>query len=70
MIKALDELEARLPQMIKDNPDPGDFWAAFAGQADVIEDQAGEQASMVRGRISDMLASQGCAITTGESLED
>ena len=55
----LDHLEAQLPTLIADNPDDGDFWAAFAGESDVIEDSAGDHAAHVRGRIDHMLASAG-----------
>ncbi|MBJ6983971.1 hypothetical protein [Luteimonas sp. MC1750] len=55
----LDELAAQLPQMIEDNPDHGDFWATFAGEADVIEDQAGEHCQHVMHRINAMLAEHG-----------
>jgi hypothetical protein len=58
--KLLDVLEAMLPDLMKDNPDDGDFWAAFAGQADVIEDSASaDDAAHVRGRINCMLGSKG-----------
>lgn len=55
----LDELAALLPQMIEDHPDPAVFWATFAGEADVIEDAAGEHCGHVMGRISAMLAQHG-----------
>lgn len=55
----LDALEAALPAMIEDNPDPAEFWAAFAGEADIIEDQAGEHCAMVGQRIQAMLAEHG-----------
>lgn len=55
----LDALEAALPGLIADNPDPADFWPAFAGQADVIEDAAGEHTQEVNQRIADMLAKHG-----------
>lgn len=58
--KRLDTLEAMLPELIQDNPDDGDFWAAFAGEADVIEDLAApEDAAHVRGRLDCMLGSKG-----------
>ena len=38
----VDALAEQLPQLIADYPDEGDFWAAFAGVADSIEDDAGE----------------------------
>lgn len=55
----LDALERALPTLIADNPDPGDFWMAFAGEADLIEDQAGDHATLVSQRIADMLARHG-----------
>lgn len=36
----LAKLDAELPSMIRDHPDDADFWPAFAGEADVIEDAA------------------------------
>lgn len=36
----LDALDAQLPEMLEQNPDDGDFWAEFAGHADVIDDAA------------------------------
>lgn len=55
LTQQLDALEASLPGMIKANPDPSDFWLAFAGEADVIEDAAGEQTTYVHARIDEML---------------
>jgi hypothetical protein len=55
----LDELEARLPQLIADHPDHGDFWMAFAGEADAIEDQAGEHCQTVGTRLAAMLSKHG-----------
>lgn len=60
--RQLDALEAALPGLITDYPDPGDFWMAFAGQADVIEDAAGEHAEHVHQRIAAMLAQHGRTI--------
>lgn len=34
------QLADRLPELIQEHPDPADFWPAFAGLADVIEDSA------------------------------
>jgi hypothetical protein len=56
LMAKLDALEAALPALRADHPDDGDFLTAFAGMADVIEDQAGEHASMVSGGIDGMLA--------------
>lgn len=55
----LDELAARLPAIIQENPDPGDFWCEFAGYVDVIEDQACDHCEHVMGRINAMLAEHG-----------
>ena len=55
----LDALEARLPQIIEDHPDPGDFWMAFAGEADAIEDSAGRHARYVANRVRAMLSVHG-----------
>ncbi len=55
----LDELEACLPQLIADYPDHGEFRVAFAGVADVIEDQAGEHCQAVAKRLAAMLAQHG-----------
>lgn len=59
LTRQLDALEDALPAMIEDNPEPGDFWMAFAGKADLIADQAGEHAAMVGERIQAMLAEHG-----------
>ena len=57
----LDALEQAMPAMVSDHPDPADFWPAFAGQADGIEDAAGsgEDAVYVQGRIETILANFG-----------
>ena len=57
----LDALEAAMPALVRDNPDAADFWPAFAGQADVIEDSAesGEDARYVQDRIDHLLANHG-----------
>lgn len=55
----LADLDGRLPALIKANPDPGEFWMAFAGEADAIEDHAGEHAGQVSERIAAMLGQQG-----------
>ncbi len=57
----LDALEAGLPAIARDNPDPADFWPAFAVDADVIEESAGsgEDARYVHERIDTMLKANG-----------
>jgi len=55
----LDAVAGALPQLLADCPDPADFWPAFAGMTDVIEDQAGPHAAYVRERIDAMLLHAG-----------
>jgi hypothetical protein len=53
----LAALEAAIPLLQSEYQE--EFWAAFAGQADVIEDNAGADAAYVETRISEMLAAHG-----------
>lgn len=55
----LDSLQVRLPQLIEEHPNDADFWPAFAGEADAIEDQAGDHRPIVGERIAAMLAEHG-----------
>lgn len=55
----LDALEAKLPDLLAAYPSDGDFWMAFAGEADAIEDRAGEHVGLVSQRINAMLARYG-----------
>ncbi|MCY1380385.1 hypothetical protein D9M69_682000 [compost metagenome] len=55
----LDALEARLPELLSSSPADGEFWMAFAGEADVIEDRTGDPAEQVSHRINGMLEKQG-----------
>ena len=57
----LDALQAALPQLLEDYPDRPDFWNAFAGETEVIEEQAGDHAEHVYARIRDMLQDLGLA---------
>lgn len=59
LVKMLDRLEEALPQMVLAYPDEGDFWAAFAGEADVLEEDAGEASTYVATRIGAMLRAVG-----------
>lgn len=58
--RELDALEGALPMLVADYPDPSDFWPAFAGEADVIEDNAGIHLEHVQHRLNAMLAAHGC----------
>ena len=60
----LTALEQSLPQLIADHPDPADFWPAFAGEADVIEDMAGDHCPEVSQRIDAMLSEHGYYLGT------
>lgn len=62
----LDALEAKLPDLLAAYPSHGDFWMAFAGEADAIEDQAGEHVGVVNQRINAMLAQHGRYIAAVE----
>ena len=56
----LDELERELPELLKDADDQDDFWLAFVGLSDAIEDDAAPaDLQYVRGRIDRMLAGPG-----------
>jgi hypothetical protein len=53
----LNDLQGRLPQMVEDYPEEGDFWMAFAGAAESIEYKADEHTyEYVMQRIQAMLA--------------
>lgn len=62
----LDALEAKLPALLATCPTEGEFWAAFVGEADRIEDQAGDRAEGVNRRINAMLARHGRYIAAVE----
>ena len=62
----LDALEAKLPDLLAAYPADGDFWMAFAGEADAIEDRAGEHVGFVNRRINAMLARHGRYIAAVE----
>lgn len=62
----LDDLETKLPDLLTAYPADGDFWMAFAGEADAIEDQAVEHVGVVNQRINAMLAQHGRFIAAVE----
>jgi len=57
----LNALETDLPVLIQVHSSSGGLWAAFAGLADVIEDNAGAHQELVARRISAMLTRHGVA---------
>jgi hypothetical protein len=57
--QALAQLDADIPLLMAEYGQ--EFWAAFAGQADVIEDAAGVHAEHVAARIDAILTKHGLA---------
>lgn len=56
----MNELEDRLPALIRDLPDPAEFWPTFAGLADAIADAAGpDDFEWVQERMDAMLRHHG-----------
>lgn len=56
----LDELQSELPMLLKDTEDQDDFWMAFTGLSDAIEDGTGpDDLEYVRTRINSMLGASG-----------
>lgn len=57
----LHKLRADVPSMLADAEDEEDFWPAFAGEADVIEDGAvsAEDVRYVRNQINRILQQAG-----------
>lgn len=59
----LQKLRQDLPSMLSDAEDEDDFWPAFAGEADLIEDGAvsAEDCRYVRNQLNRMLQQAGVA---------
>lgn len=56
----LNALEAQLPALVREHPDPADFWPAYAGVADEIVDAAGaDDCEWVDDRLEEMLRHHG-----------
>lgn len=56
----LDELAKQAPEIVRENPDDGDFWSAFAGASDFIVDDAGaDDYDWVLRKIDDILKANG-----------
>lgn len=57
----LQKLRQDVPSMLADAEDEGDFWPAFAGEVDVIEDGAtsAEDCRYVRNQINRILQQAG-----------
>lgn len=60
LVAALDALERKLPSLMREYPDEGDFWSAWAGEADAItEGLPDSKEAYARGRIDCMLRNAG-----------
>jgi hypothetical protein len=60
---ALDDLERRLPKLIRDHVTVVDFWAVFHAYADpIVEDATYDDFQFARQRIEDMLDPHGLTI--------
>ncbi len=55
----LSTLNSAIPQLLAEHPEPAEFWPAFAGMADVIEDGAGKLADYASEQIQAMLVAHG-----------
>lgn len=56
----LDELARQAPELVRENPEDGNFWAAFAGASDPIVDAAGaDDYDWVLREIDEILKSNG-----------
>lgn len=66
----LDALESGLPELIRANPDPADFWEAFLAVADPLEAQARTHQGGVQGRIAAMLVVHGRFLVVAPLDED
>ena len=59
----LDELQTELPILLNDTEDQDDFWMAFTGLSDAIEDSAGpDDLDYVRQRVNSMLNASGLIV--------
>lgn len=52
--RQVDALEAQIPAWLEAHPDAGDFWPAFAGVADLIEDHAEHHSAEICARIHEL----------------
>jgi hypothetical protein len=57
--KALNRVEAHLPYLLDQFPDPGDFWSAFAGETEAVIGGAGQEADWVADKLESMLTFHG-----------
>lgn len=66
----LDALEAALPDLVAQHPDPAAFWGVVVREMDAIEESAGDHLSYAAERIAAMLAQHGCYVAFAELPTD
>jgi len=57
--KALNRLEGYLPHLLEQFPELGEFWPAFAGEAEIVLEGAGQEADWVADKLESMLTFHG-----------
>ncbi|NKJ21962.1 hypothetical protein [Dyella sp. SG609] len=57
--KALNRIEAYLPHLLEHFPEPGEFWSAFAGEAEAIIEDAGPEHDWAADKLESMLTFHG-----------
>lgn len=57
--KALNRIEAYLPHLLEQFPEPGEFWAAFADEASIVLERAGQEHDWVADKLESMLTFHG-----------
>ncbi|AIF46371.1 hypothetical protein HY57_03420 [Dyella japonica A8] len=57
--KALNRIEAYLPHLLEQFPEPGEFWPAFAGESEAVIEGAGQDHEWVADRLESMLTFHG-----------
>lgn len=57
--KALNRIEAYLPHLLDQFPEPGEFWPAFAGEAEAVIEGAGQDHEWVADKLESMLTFHG-----------
>jgi hypothetical protein len=72
LTQLLDDLEARMPEILRKHEGSGDVMAAFGSEVTPIESTAGEHAEFVRTRVNCILGEFGLipSDNEGESCSD
>jgi hypothetical protein len=56
---ALNRIEAHLPHLLEQFPEPAECWPAFAGEADAVLEDAGPEHDWVADKLESMLTFHG-----------